>query len=97
MQQDIKSLKRKIDAIATNISIYQHDLKKYKATLQKQFGITDLDEADQLLDDLETDIESLTKKQNILLSRAAKLLKDVKVSNAKLIESNKRHLQKSRS
>jgi chromosome segregation ATPase len=94
MPQDIKSLKRKIDAITSNIAIYKHDHDRYVAKLNKLFGITDLQQAEALLDELENKISKAQRRQTLLLSRANQLLKDVKVTNEQYLEANKRLLQK---
>jgi uncharacterized protein YoxC len=94
MPQDIKSLKRKIDAITSNIQIYKHDHDRYVEKLRKLFGVNDLSEAEELLDTLEATIEGLQKRQTIILAKANKLLKDVKVTNERYLETNKRLLQR---
>ena len=35
MIEDIKTLKRRVDSISTNISIYENDLSKYLKSLEK--------------------------------------------------------------
>jgi predicted DNA-binding protein YlxM (UPF0122 family) len=80
-QNDIRTLKRKLDAIYSNIKIYQHDLKRYETTLKKKYSITDTKDAENLVDELEVKVKKYRNQQNKILGRAARLIKKIKVSN----------------
>jgi hypothetical protein len=80
-QNDIRTLKRKIDSIYTNIKIYQHDLKRYEKTLEDKYGITEIEDAENLVDELEAKNRKRRKQQQSILSNAAKLIKKIKVSH----------------
>jgi len=80
-QNDIRTLKRKLDAIFTNIKIYQHDLKRYEKTLEEKYSITDVDDAEKLIDNLEAKNRKRRKQQQAILANAAKLIRKIKISD----------------
>ena len=74
---DVRTLKRKVDSIITNISIYERDIRKSITKLKTNYNIDDIDDIDVLIEELESDVESLQRKKEVLLKRASKLLRDV--------------------
>jgi len=76
-RDDTRTLKRKVDAIITNINIYNRDIKKAMIKLKTNYDIDDIEDIDGIIEDLESEVKSIDKKKEILLNRANKLLKDV--------------------
>ena len=76
-RDDTRTLKRKVDAIITNINIYNRDIKKAMIKLKTNYDIDDIEDIDGIIEDLESEIKIIDKKKEILLNRANKLLKDV--------------------
>ena len=74
---DVRTLKRKVDSIITNISIYERDIRKSITKLKTNYNIDDIDDIDVLIEELKSDVESLQRKKEVLLKRASKLLRDV--------------------
>jgi len=77
VREDVRTLKRRIDAIITNINIYNRDIKKAMIKLKTNYDIDDIEDIDGIIEDLESEIKIIDKKKEILLNRANKLLKDV--------------------
>jgi len=76
VREDVRTLKRRIDAIITNINIYNRDIKKAMIKLKTNYDIDDIEDIDGIIEDLESEIKIIDKKKEILLNRANKLLKD---------------------
>lgn len=76
-REDVRTLKRKVDSILTNIEIYNRDIKKAMIKLKTNYDIDDIEDIDGIIEDLESEIKSIDKKKEILLRRANKLLRDV--------------------
>jgi len=76
-RDDTRTLKRKVDAIITNINIYNRDIKKAMIKLKTNYDIDDIEDIDGIIEDLESEIKSIDKKKEVLLRQANKLLRDV--------------------
>lgn len=75
MQQDVRTLKRKVDAITQNINIYRHDLKRHKSKLLEKYGIDGNTESK--LEELKKQLEELEKNQQKILRRASRILERI--------------------
>lgn len=76
-KDDLREIKKKIDAVTTNIKIYKRELRQYTKQLKEEFDVVNIDDIDSLVKDLESQVDSLNEKRNRLLSKASQLLRDV--------------------
>lgn len=74
IEDDIKTMKRKIDAIITNISLYQRDIKTHMKKLKSNYGIGDIENINDIIKELEFNIKILNKQEQKLLIKASRLL-----------------------
>jgi prefoldin subunit 5 len=74
---DIRTLKRKVDAITTNIKVYERDVARYESTLKEKYNIHDIDDIDSAAKKIEKKIKKLSKKKHQILSKASKILSEV--------------------
>ena len=75
-KDDVRTLKRKISAILTNIEIYKNDIRKAKKKLKSK-GIESMDDIDNEIEKRKSEIKKLDKEKDKLLTRASRLLKGV--------------------
>jgi len=62
---DLEKSKKKISAIKSNIAIYKNDLKRMEKGLEKQFGISE-DEADERILEIDEELEVFGRKKKKL-------------------------------
>jgi mRNA-degrading endonuclease YafQ of YafQ-DinJ toxin-antitoxin module len=76
-QDDIRTLKRKVDSIITNIKIYERDIKKATKKLKENYNISDIKDIDEILDNLNDKVKIMQRAKDKLLRKANNLLKGI--------------------
>lgn len=67
---DIRTLKRKVDSITTNLAIYECDLQKH----EKRIELKGIDSIPEHIEKLKAENKDLIKHEQVLLRKANRIL-----------------------